>query len=257
MAVQTLSMKEYIKNIKDLELSCCQQEKLLRELRARLVAVEGQTFAPEQGLWPAASSVKRAVVVDAIGSAFVALIGAAVGALAGIGVRIAVSFSAEPSSSPWMAYILWGAGVGFALGFLLTFLLSRAESRRKNEADAAVLQRWIEEGEETYQHTKDLLKKYYEVGCIPPVYRGIVPVSTILGYLEEGRCVSLLGREGACHLYAQERTARGILEKLDDTVNQLEISQRTLARYFSEAAASNTALMSWLTAFEDSNKRKQ
>ena len=65
------------------------------------------------------------------------------------------------------------------------------------------------------------LDSYYAPGVLHINYQGLVPVSTICGYFETGRCDSLGGHEGAYNLYESEYRLNMINAKLDTISDQL------------------------------------
>lgn len=326
--MQTLSLsqcKEYIKNVKDLEISCLQQERLLQELnrqssvtKKRISDLENRLLT-EKGPKKPESPVSlffTSLIVDV----YISFFGAIVGAVGAIILRVLLLiFSSNIGlfSPPWAPYLLWGAVIGFAITFLLSeFCWSkndRREEKRKRESypdqvesfqnekqeirnlievKKKTLQtdipREIAVSEEKYRQTREVLKKYYDMGFIYPKYRGLVPICTLYEYLESGRCFSLLGHEGAYNLYESELRLNVIIGKLDDVLDRLDdinTSQRLLAQeirrsnaqlnriigtldniekntaltqYYSSVTASNTTFMSWLAALNyDDQKRKR
>ena len=273
MSGQTLNLsqcKEYLKNIKDLEISCYQQERLLQELRKqpsiaknRITELENQLRAEKAPVEP--TSVSSSIITNVVLNIFVPIIGAIVGIVIAIIVRILLAiFSSEIElfSSPWLPYIFWGAVIGYAVFFLLYLIiftsnakkdavleqkaypekmnlfrekqkeLSEQIERKKKEIDIIIPQE-ITASVETYRQTKELLQKYYSMGFVYPKYRGLVPVFTLYEYLESGRCFSLLGHEGAYNLYENELRMNTIIGKLDDIIDRLDdisAGQRLLAQ---------------------------
>lgn len=346
MTTQTLTLsqcKEYVKNIKDLEVSCYQQEQLLGELKRqpsvtqkRISELEHQLRTekePEKPLGSIGNSIASGVAVI-----FVPLLGALIGVVCALVIRCIcgvigffqnvasqstgfLSFIWEfftmdiDSGMPsWLTFIFWGAVIGYGLHFIL-MLIGVVGSRGENKEERKTYPQKVElfhkkqqeishliedkkkslqttipheitKREQQYQQTKQLLKKYYDMGFIYPKYRGLVPICTICEYLESGRCFSLLGHEGAYNLYESELRMNMIIGKLDDVINRLDdisANQRMLAQelrksnaqlqrisgtldnienntaltqYYSSVTASNTTFMSWLAAFDYDERAK-
>lgn len=65
-------------------------------------------------------------------------------------------------------------------------------------------------------------RKLYATGIIHDKYKGLVPVSTMLEYLECGRCTTLEGPYGAYNLYENDVKYQVINNKLDTIISELE-----------------------------------
>ena len=253
--------KEYVRNIKDLEVSCFQQERLLQTLRNQIPNTEHRIFELEQRLKKEVKPKDPATlkeeqphgVSSVIVSFIVSLPGAFFGAIAGIVLKIVVAiFSSKVGlfSSPWLPYIIWGAVIGFGLLLVVAWMAGRddrekltakinaypreLEAYNKRQAEikslieskrnnvAIDIPREIRRCEENYNQTKALLKKYYDMDFIYPDFRGLVPMCTIYEYLESGRCFTLIGPHGAYNLYKQELWLRKFDEKLDVVIYKLD-----------------------------------
>lgn len=259
MSVKTLTLaqcKEYLRNIKDLEIACYQQERLMQELKQQPVATKRTIAALEKHLKqdkapekPASQISMVIVTIIIIGIPLFALIGALLGFILAIILRIllAVFTSMTLFESPWKPYLFWGAIVG-AIAVVIIGAIDMnkdEEKKRKNYPEEyekyqtrqqrdkdlillktrqleTILPREIEKSEQAYKATKDLLKKYYNLGFLYPKYHGMVPVCTIYEYLESGRCFSLVGHEGAYNLYESELRMNTIIGKLDDIIIRLD-----------------------------------
>ena len=311
MGVKTLTLeqcKEYLRNIKDLEISCYQQERLIQKLKQQPIATKRAITVLEQHLQqdkaPEKPKNQTSMIIDTIiGIPLGALIGALFGLILAIILRIllAIFTSMTLVGSPWKPYLFWGAIVGAIFLVIICIIdtnkeeekkkknypeeLEKYQTRQQRDKDLIslktrqleiILPREIEKSEQTYKVTKDLLKKYYNLGFLYPKYHGIVPVCTIYEYLESGRCFSLLGHEGAYNLYESELRMNMVIGKLDDIITRLDdisanqqllvqeirksnsrienisrslnnIENSTaLTAYYSAITASNTSYLSWL-----------
>lgn len=79
---------------------------------------------------------------------------------------------------------------------------------------------------------KELLKKLYGLNVIHPKYQNMIAVTTMLEYLESGRCLSLTGPHGAYDTYSYEEKKNIIIGRLDTVISMLdEIRQTQRALY--------------------------
>ena len=79
---------------------------------------------------------------------------------------------------------------------------------------------------------KELLKKLYGLNVIHPKYQNMIAVTTMLEYLESGRCLSLTGPHGAYDTYSYEEKQNIIIGRLDTVISMLdEIRQTQRALY--------------------------
>lgn len=310
MGEKTLSLsqcKEYVRNIRDLEVSCYQQEMLLRKLKNKpaninreIVALERTTDEIPTKPLSAVSSVIIMVIMDL----FFALVGAVIGFVGGFIVRVIAGIFADPSN--WITFLIGGAIIGYIIALICLFYwhrdtvkdahdekkaypeklkeVERKKQNRKQEIEykkkqLTMLPSVVSKSEQELQQTRDLLKKYYDLGFIYPKYRGMVPVCQIYEYLESGRCFSLLGPGGAYNLYESEVRSNLIISKLDDVISRLDdlsagqqmlanviresnrkidrlsqsfdrIEENTaMSAYYSGITAANTDYLAWLATF--------
>lgn len=73
-----------------------------------------------------------------------------------------------------------------------------------------------------YDELVEQLGKLYGLGMVYKKYCSFVAVTTILEYLQSGRCTRLTGSDGAYNLYEQELWNQTIVGKLDQVLNDLE-----------------------------------
>ena len=277
--MQTLTLsqcKDYVRNIKDLELSCYQQERLIRELRRQPSVTKKRISELEHRLRTEEKPTKPlppifSVIGVLIFDVFWSFIGAITGVVIALIVKIFLAiFSSKIGlfSTPWLPYIFWGAVIGYAIAFVAYLYWARDTKKEavierkaypqkiesfykkqqeikdlievKKKSLETTIPHEIMVSEETYQQTKKLLQEYYDMGFIYPKYRGLVPICTIYEYLESGRCFSLLGHEGAYNLYENELRMNTIIGKLDDVIDRLDdisASQRLLAQEIKQSNA--------------------
>lgn len=136
MSAETLTLsqcKEYIKNIKDLEVSCYQQEKLLQELKRQPAATQRRISELEDQLKKEKEPAKpfhpiSSVIMSLVMAIIYSFLGAIVGIVIALIVKIiVVIFHAkihlfllihELFTSPWLPYITWGAIIGYVVAFV-------------------------------------------------------------------------------------------------------------------------------------------
>ncbi len=288
--VQTLNLaqcKEYVRNIRDLELSCYQLERLQKKLR--------QKAAEPVNLLPQAAPIKKPGKKDSIFTRIIIDM-VFVAVFAGIGALIGLIFG-----KPLMVALIVG---GVILIYTLIWELrgdkrreaelknyekeqaqwekkeaERLEKNDKAQARSAAVQEALRQSDQKLHDARDILKQYYDMNFIYPKYRGLVPISTIYEYLESGRCFSLVGPNGAYNLYESELRSNLILSKLDDVIGRLDslsagqqmlakaiqdsnaridrlgasldrIEQNTaMSAYYDRITAANTDYLSWLATF--------
>lgn len=287
---QTLNLtqcKEYVRNIRDLELSCYQLEELQGKIKRKLG--ESGNLLPQNA--PPKKPEKGSLVGDIVVSLIILAIAAGLGALIG-GIF---------GNAGMGALILGGA---VTLLWLLPSMLTRdklyqkdlkeyeakqaqwekqdagrREQNQKMQGRSAALQTALQQSGQKLNETRGILKQYYDMNFIYPKYRGLVPICTICEYLESGRCFSLIGPDGAYNLYESELRSNMVLSKLDDVIDRLDtlsagqqmladairqsnqrvqqlsssldrIEQNTaVSAYYSRVTAANTDYLSWLATF--------
>lgn len=310
MGEKTLSLsqcKEYVRNIRDLEVSCYQQEMLLRKLKNKPANINREIVALERTkdeIPTKPLSAVSSVIIMVIMDLFFALVGAVIGFVGGFIVRVIAGIFADPSN--WITFLIGGAIIGYIIALICLFYwhrdtvkdahdekkaypeklkeIERKKQNRKQEIEykkkqLTMLPSVVSKSEQELQQTRDLLKKYYDLGFIYPKYRGMVPVCQIYEYLESGRCFSLLGPGGAYNLYESEVRSNLIISKLDDVISRLDdlsAGQQMLANviresnrkidrlsqsldrieentamsvYYSGITAANTDYLAWLATF--------
>lgn len=198
--------KEYIKNIKDLEVSCYQQKLFMKRIKSKIESLEEEVSAAS----PFPSMISEIVAVIFF-----------VGIAALIGGVIGIFFSAVPKG------IMIGSGIATALGLII--LISAVSDRKKykkeienEKMEIEGLTEVLSDNENKLEETAEVLKQYYDKNVVYPKYREMVAICSICEYLESGRCFTLEGPDGAYNLYETEVRADLIIRKLDDVIRHLD-----------------------------------
>lgn len=250
--------KEYIKNIKDLEISCYQLERLQAGLENELrrTEIRKRELSTEKIEEPSQDSlIKDLFFSVAAGLYYGTVPGVVLGFIFGIA-----------SIDRFFKLALTLAGIFSGLIATFLFIISLIESKNykktnqekrekyeiakqhhaqntsRNNARLQLIPTEIKKCNEEYKKTKDLLRQYYNLNFIYPKYRGMVPICTLYEYLESGRCFSLLGHEGAYNLYESELRMNLIIEKLDDIIYRLDDIRSNQRMLVSEIKRSNAMI---------------
>lgn len=287
IAFSSSQCKEYVKIIRDLEVSCYQQEMLLKELNYKPVEIKREITSLESKndeIPTKPSTVGSEVVCTVLANLFLALGGAVIGAIGGFIIRTILYYSgAAPTKDNAFFVLLNGAIVGYVIALVILFFCSRNNVKklrqeqkqypeklkeienkkkyRKKEIERkkrqlGLLRNNISKCETELQQTRTLLNRYYDLGIIYPKYQGIVPICQIYEYLDSGRCFSLQGPDGAYNLYESEVRANIIISKLDDVISRLDdlsAGQQMLARVIREANTKIDSLSQSLDQIEENS----
>lgn len=271
--------KKYMKRIKDLELSCYEQNLLHYNLEKRFKQEQQSISRISNKKINSPGARPDNKLSDAI--LFIIVFGIPAGLIGGVlgfiwrFIRV-IFTDLTMADAPTLLYISWGAGVAFAIVFLFAIACfisgvspeavkeweNNVEKYKKelSERDSVLengqkyllhLEKLIHECEQRQQETLTVLNKYYNFGYVYPQYRGIVPVCTMYEYLESGRCDSLTGPNGAYNLYEQELLMKTIIGKLDDVIARLDDisdNQRLIAQ---EIRRSHSELSTMLTSLDN------
>lgn len=236
--------KEYIKNIKNLEVECYQLNLLHTELFKRLSQLKQKVDTLSKQSIP---QKKETVISHIFTGIFLMIPGAIVGLVVGFlvwafgGEGFLYNFE-HGRDVPLKPYLYIGALVAalIALIFGLSNIIGikkRNKTRQQEDQDQEhrrkdnlqyfndlyqQLQQSIKECDAKRAQTYSLLNEYYRLNFIYPDYRGLVPICMIYQYLDSGRCSTLTGHEGAYNLYESELRMNKILGKLDDIIVRLD-----------------------------------
>lgn len=94
----------------------------------------------------------------------------------------------------------------------------------------------------TISNSEKLLTQLYAQDIIHPKYRNFLAIAQIYEYFDTGRCIELVGPNGAYNLYEQELRQNTIIDRLDVIVSQLQMLNRTMAYVASAISESNSIL---------------
>ena len=83
-------------------------------------------------------------------------------------------------------------------------------------------EREIAENTESLEKIDRALEVYYEPQALYPKYRSLIPVATMYGYFDSGRCIDLTGHSGAYGYYEKELRYKNITEDLDEILQKTE-----------------------------------
>jgi hypothetical protein len=268
--VRTLTLpqcKEYVRNIKELEVQCYQLARLHDHLHACLEAVQKQCRqnkvqeekkAPKAPAPPKKSDVLWGALFGVFFGGIAGIAGALIGFICWLfsGQGFIYNFQ-NGMDAPLKPFLINGGLIPAGIVFLGCIILNWPSSKKKHDAkmevyhkelaaytdsqramqaaDDTAVDQWtcaVKDCEKKQSDAAALLKRYYDMGFIYPKYRGLVPICTIYEYLDSGRCFSLLGHEGAYNLYESELRMNMIVTKLDDIADRLDDisdNQRLLA----------------------------
>ena len=112
----------------------------------------------------------------------------------------------------------------------------------KELAQKPFLKREIQILTDKNNQSKQLLEELYSLNIRYSKYRNFVAASSILEYLESGRCDTLEGRDGAYNIFEEEIRLDRIILKLDDAINQLSRISNTQVLLYNEVSDSNRIL---------------
>lgn len=90
--------------------------------------------------------------------------------------------------------------------------------------------------------TDDIVQDYYDLNIIHENYRGFIPISSIYGYIDTGRCFTLTGHEGAYNLYETERRLNIIITNQYEIINRLDDLRQNQYMLYSAIQESNGSL---------------
>lgn len=266
-SLTTTQLTEYLKNIKDLEVSCYLQAQVIQRLKQQPQKMQQEIDALEQSQKEKVekpTSLAFNLIIGVFVSAFYSLGGAFVGLIGG-GI-IWFFLRLFGGSQKFLVFIKWGAIIGFVLVFLwfIWAIISGTKSEQrdypgklkalqnKQSSNKVLIEKKkqqrlnfgkiLMESDMRYKETQRLLQQYYNLGYIYPSYRGMVPICTIYQYFESGRCSCLEGHEGAYNLYESELRMNLILSKLDDIIYKLDDISRNQMVLAQEIRRSNAKI---------------
>ena len=102
---------------------------------------------------------------------------------------------------------------------------------------------------------KNTLKSIYDLELIPKEYRGLVPVSTMYGYLISLRCTTICGHGGVYDTYVHDCQMGLIIQNLIDMNKKLDIVIRNQEKLYKAIQEVNSQLSSIQREIEYGNKQ--
>jgi len=96
------------------------------------------------------------------------------------------------------------------------------EKARLEAINVKEYEREIAENAESLEKIDRALEVYYEPQALYPKYRSLIPVTTMYGYFDSGRCIDLTGHSGAYGYYEKELRYKNITEDLDEILQKTE-----------------------------------
>lgn len=241
-------LSKYINNIKNLEISCYQLNRLHSQLNSNLT-----NLSRECNIKPEKPPIKSGVGTTILTGIFFVIIGVIICAIISIpvsgiyylftsGEGFWDNFIGGGCDEPFDPYLFRGLKIACVIGIIggivVTLLTNRweksdivaykeKENARQNAIKLAqnkyeVCLHNFNKCEQLYKQTMNILQQYYSLNIVYPKYRGLVPMCTISEYLDSGRCSTLTGHEGAYNLYESELRMNIIIGKLDDIIYRLD-----------------------------------
>lgn len=229
--------KEYVRNIRDLEVSCYQQQRFIGEVQSKMEKLMNYISAE-----PPYPSVGAEIVNFVMSTVLAALIGCGIGAALSVAAQFIGWGSGEVSSAAVKGAWIGGGIIGAIclLGILWEIPGKRRYKEEIHEANAQMgaFTEVLANSKEKLEETTGILNQYYDMDYIYTKYRGMVPICSICEYLEAGRCFSLEGPNGAYNLYEEEVRSNLIISKLDEVIKKLDClneGQHMLAQILRES----------------------
>lgn len=255
--MQIEDLKKYLKEVIELEMKNYELEKLQDILYGKLSSIDDS----KKSLLYKKPELYDDGFLGYIKSIFIGIfVGGFFGALGGVLVWLVVFifnilfngnflvnivnifFGGFDIEVPILPYIHVCTIIGCVIGIIRYFSEKVSDKHRfkenvnlSNDIDKQIAQysqitpyysAQLKECKKNLEKINTTLQQYYSLNIIYPDYRGLVPIATIYGYLESGRCFSLYGHEGAYNLYSSEARLNQILVKLDDIIDSLDDLRR-------------------------------
>lgn len=228
-----INIKEYLKNVYELEKSLYGQKMLLTRMNKQINIINGYK-EEEHDIY----KEEQILTTDDLGMiGGVTMIGAIIGAIIGV-------FADSPES--FIASIIGVAFIAFVgiTGLVIWICIDTARCNKENKENIEEMNEEIDRRNEQlritkkkqidiiqaeynilyteYKHTNDILNSYYEKNIIFVKYRNFVAVSSFYEYFMSGRCVAFEGHEGAYNIYENEIRLNVVIQKLDDVIQKLD-----------------------------------
>ncbi len=264
----------YMKKIKDLEVSCFQQQRLCNGLNDMIKKCTNNVATWSQKV-SAPRPKRQKTIGRSVGNLFMPIL---IGILsAGLGVGLwYVSLIILFIPSLFFDFDWWSehpevmAIICALAGVIVTIWIRKSDDRDMNKQYLSDIQEYdnmqmqlqpniistnqlipelqsrLKKSQQILLKTRQILQGTYNMDYIYPKYRNIVAVCTMLEYLESGRCESLTGTNGAYNLYESELRANMIIGQLSDIGEKLERisdNQRQLADVLSSSVRRTNCIL--------------
>ncbi len=257
----------YMNKVKDLEVSCYQQQCLCNGLNDMIIKSTNDV-----AVWSRKVSAPRPkhqkTIGRSVGNLFMPILVGILGA--GIGVLlwyISLIVLLIPS---YFFDLDWWSEVGSIvmalicafLGVIVTIGIRKSDDRDMKKKYLSDTQKYdnmkkqlqpniiktnqlipelrskLQASQQLLLRTRQILQDTYNMGYIYPKYRNIAAVCTMLEYLESGRCDSLTGANGAYNLYESELRSNiiiGQLSNIEEKLDRISENQHLLADVISSS----------------------
>lgn len=252
----------YMNKVKDLEVSCFQQQRLCDGLNDRIKKCTNNVAVWSQEV-SAPRPKRKKTIGRSVGHLFMPIVIGILGAMIGVALwyisllmLFIPSFLFDFDLDWWSEHSEVMAIICALLGVIITIWIRTSDDRDTKKQYLSDIQKYdnmqkqlqpniisakqmipelrskLQTSQQLLLRTRRILQDTYNMDYIYPKYRNIVAICTILEYLESGRCASLTGANGAYNLYENELRANIIIGKLSDIgekLDQISDNQHLLA----------------------------
>lgn len=264
----------YMNKVKDLEVSCFQQQRLCDGLNDRIKKCTNNVAAWSQEVSAPRPKHKK-TIGRSVGHLFMPIVIGILGAMIGVALwYISLLILLIPSFffdlDWWSEHPEVMAIICALLGVIITIWIRISDDRDAKKQYLSEIQKYdnmqkqlqpniisakqlipelqskLQASQQLLLRTRRILQDTYNMGYIYPKYRNIVAICTILEYLESGRCDSLTGANGAYNLYENELRSNIIIGKLSDIgekLDQISDNRHLLAEVVSSSVRSTNRIL--------------
>ena len=271
MTSNAKDLREYLRNVLDIESSLYVLQKFSEELYCKLNGL-GALKAPEKPSVPEAPKLED-VKGGRLGAAVVTIFGIAGLILTYVTCRnqrsdfyklVFAIFLGLPS----ITLMLGGFASGFGdskknqeatqryevekdkyrsqLAEYQNKVIATQKENAKRQAERAVLQANINAAGEQISSSILTLDKLYSANIIHPKYRNFTAVSSLYEYIDTGRCSQLEGPNGAYNMFENEVRLDHILLKMDDVIEKLDSIRQSQYQLYAAVTEGNRRTASLL-----------
>lgn len=234
------NIKEYLKNVYDLEKSLYEQKMFLNKMKKQYDIVNGykeeQHYVYQKNMFEEEPLMNLKNIAYCTGVVLVITYLIATYLVEGLNcpgeIGIALIFAIPLST----AIILTGIFIGE------TRDIEREQEQKKKDIEQenkkidwrneqlhitkkkqlAIINAEYKKLEAEYKKTANILNQYYDKNIIFAKYRNFVAVSSFYEYFISGRCITFEGHEGAYNIYENEIRLNVVIQKLDDVIRKLD-----------------------------------